>query len=167
MLLYNKSLDPMHTLLRVSTIIFFLKKRSIEKDRLRLFDFILSNPSFIPQMSLGKDVQKEKNYFKIYENKYRVFDARNLFESMRPIQDAVFYNLVGMEVLEEIEYGAWFEMKPDILPGGLKEIIVSSGGSVSFDVIDFLNTVLSEVEFLGAKGLKDRSGLMEHRYDAV
>lgn len=53
MLLYNKALDPYHTMLRMVAVLAAVSARqsSIEVDRLRILDFLVAFPSHVSLMS--------------------------------------------------------------------------------------------------------------------
>ena len=71
MLVYNKSIDVNHTVLRLSALSMELDGKEVEKDRLRILDFILAHPVHISKMKLGRDMVKERNVFKSFTNNYQ------------------------------------------------------------------------------------------------
>lgn len=167
MLFYNKSLDVNHTLLRVSSIVMQFDTKTIEVERLRIFDFIVSNPVHISQMSLGVDLIKERNKFRGYKNRYQKFDPKSLFETMRPIQEAVFATLKEFNVLIEIENSTRLRINSNALPEELISIAQNNSNSISIQAIDFIKTHLIDYELIGGRGLKSASRLMEYKYDAT
>jgi hypothetical protein len=98
MLLYNKALDINHTFLRLISLLIYTKPRTVEKDKLRIFDFLITNPAYITKISLKREHLKAKNAFKSYENSYQSYDAIRLFENMKPIQEVVIHKLLEMGV---------------------------------------------------------------------
>jgi len=167
MLFYNKSLDVNHTLLRVSTIVMLLDTKTIELERLRIFDFIVSNPVHISQMSLGADLIKAKNTFRLYKNRYQNFDPKSLFESMRPIQETIFVTLKEMKVLTEIENSTRLVINSKSLPKELISIALNDSNSISKQALDFIAAHLIDYDLIGVRGLKSASKLMEYKYDAT
>lgn len=165
MLLYNKALDTNHTLLRIISIILKLDLKEIEEERMRIYDFIVTNPIHISKMALGKDLVKSRNVFKNYENRYQQYDPMALFEVMRPIQGAVFYSLKEMGVLLENTSTGRYTIQLDSIPIELKGIALDKENSISNQAIDFICEYLVELPLVGPKGLKYASHLMEYRYD--
>jgi hypothetical protein len=139
---------------------------AIEVERLRIFDFIVSNPVHICKMSLGADLVKERNKFKDYNNRYQNFDPRSLFESMKPIQEAVIANLKELGALIEIEGSFRLKISTDLIPEKLIALSKSEENSISKHALDFIKTHLLDYDLIGDKGLKSASNLMEYRYDA-
>lgn len=167
MLLYNKALDPYHTLLRFIVIITSVDKKVIEDERLRIFDFILANPSHIEKMSLGQELSQEKNIFKKYRSNYNHFDPIMLFESMRPIQQAVVSSLLEMTVLTNLEGTTRYQINLANLSEQLTEMAQDKHNSIPKDVVTFIKSYLVNFDLLGNKGLKGASKLMEYKYDLV
>ncbi|MBU2969827.1 hypothetical protein KO527_10760 [Pseudoalteromonas sp. C2R02] len=166
MLLYNKALDPNHTLLRVVSILIKLKITEIERDRIRIFDFLVANPAYIVKISISKNLLKEKNKFKGYENRYQNYNPINLFESMSSIHDSVIFTLVAMGVLTELQDNDRYNFNLDNLPSDIKKIALDIENSISDQAINFICNYLQEIKLTGDKGLKCISKLMEYKYDA-
>ena len=87
MLLYNKAVDVNHTILRISALTLELNGMEVERDRVRILDFIVAIPVHISKLTLGQDMIQERNVFKAYKNNYQSYSDYNLFEMMKPIQD--------------------------------------------------------------------------------
>jgi hypothetical protein len=166
MLLYNKSLDVNHTVLRISSILIHTNIETIEIERLRIFDFIVSNPVHISKMSLGADLLKEKNKFRDYRNRYQNFEPKSLFESMRPIQEIVIANFKELGSLVQIEESFRLKIAANLIPEELIALAKSDENSISKQTLDFINAHLLDLNLTGKKGLKYASNLMEYRYDA-
>lgn len=167
MLLYNKALDTNHTLLRIVSIILKLDVKVIEEDRIRIYDFIVTNPVHISTMPLGRDLVKNRNVFKCYENRYQKYDPIGLFRTMRPIQDAVFCSLKEMGVLKKQNHTDRYLVELGFIPEVLKDIALDKENSISSQAIDFICDHLVDLSLVGPKGLKCASMLMEYRYDAA
>ena len=165
MLLYNKTLDPNHTVLRLVSIVQSFENKTIEKDRLRIFDFILANPFHIYKMSLPQDYRSYKNEFKKYGNSYNKFDARSLFENMRPIQEVCINRLLEVNILKEVEKTDRLQISPNNIPENLLTIVTSESNSISKPALAFINEKLGQYNLLGTRGLKAASNLMEFKYD--
>lgn len=167
MLLYNKALDTNHTLLRIVSIIFYSEIDEFEEDKLRILDFIVAHPFYISEMSLEQSVLKIKNGFKKYKNSYSQYDAKNLFEAMRPIQIAAILSLSAVGVLERKNNSNRYKKNNLNIPESLLELIVAQENSIPHEAIEFISKHLVGLKLVGRKGLKDASKLMEHKYDAA
>lgn len=167
MLLYNKSIDPLHTFVRIASVISILGNVTVEKDKLRLFDFLISNPEYIVKIKLPQELLKEKNSFKCFKNKYRNYNAKNLFDSMKPVQDIVFLNMINFGVLETKDSNESFTINLEALSGEVEGIINSNDNSVPKQALEFISKHLCTMSLLGSNGLKARSGLMEYKYDFI
>ena len=167
MLLYNKALDTNHTLLRLASLLIYVEPNILEKDRIRIFDFLIANPAYISQIAMNKEHLKAKNLFKIYENSYQNYDPVRLFDNMRHIQESVIYKLLDLGVLSEVEESDKYEVNLLKIPMPIKELAADKENSVSHQAIDFIKKYLTDVTLTGPKGLKYISKLMEYRYDVL
>jgi len=167
MLLYNKALDKNHTLLRVIAILLECGSNEIEEDRLRIFDFIVANPIHITQMSLSRDIIKQKNSFKDYANRYQSYDPKNLFESMKSIQNAVFIYLIEIGSITKTSSGGRYKINIELIPAFLSDIAKDPLNSISRKAISFIFDHLFKLDLVGRNGLKQASKLIEHKYDSI
>lgn len=167
MLVYNKSIDVNHTVLRLSALSMELNGKNVEKDRLRILDFILAHPVHISKMKLGRDMVKERNVFKSFNNNYQNYSDNNLFEIMKPIQDMAlcYLETIGVIIFNkennrlDIDYN---KVSPEI-----KNIISQELNSISEQTIIFIRNHLINMELVGNNGLKAASNLMGCKYDAI
>lgn len=146
-------------------MIFYFPYDEIEKDRLRIFDFIISNPVHIQRMTLRSELLKKKNLFKEYGNRYQNFDPYGLFESMRPVQSAVFLKLKEIGVIKEHPVSERYILNSNALPNELIDVIKDVNNSISKQAIQFIVDNFVGQPLLGPKGLKYASKLMEYKYD--
>jgi len=171
MLLYNKALDPFHCYLRISCLISLAEINEIEEDRLRILDFIMANPSHVASMSLGKDLVTARNTFKAFESDYNRFEPRTLFESMRPIQQAVISSMTESGIFVVVEGTRRYKINAVVFRDFFPEeyFFQASIGveSIDWSVLEFIKEYLLGFELLGPKGLKYASKLMEYRYDVI
>ena len=90
-----------------------------------------------------------------------------LFERIRPFQEAALDTLArhGFFSAEALEDG-WVVPGSEALPGRLGERIKQINTDEA-DLMKALGTIAAGYALDGTNGLKDRTGLLEHRYDAV
>ncbi len=169
MLLYNKALDPNHTILRIISIALKLniEELEIEKDKIRIFDFLIANPAYISKLTIEKDLVKAKNEFKIYENNYQNFDPVRLFETMTPICDVALAVLKEMQIISLHSESKRCVFHIGNIPPRIAEIVSNKENSVSTQALDFISDHLQIKPLTGPLGLKSITKLMEYRYDAV
>jgi hypothetical protein len=169
MLLYNKALDPNHTILRIISLALKLsiEELEIEKDKIRIFDFLIANPAYISKLSVEKKLVKTKNKFKIYENNYQNFDPVRLFETMSPIYDIALAVLKEMQIITLHSKSKRCVLHIGNIPTQIAKIASNKENSISIHALDFISDHLQEKSLTGPSGLKSISKLMEYRYDVI
>lgn len=165
MLLYNKALDPNHTLLRMAALLIYWKAESLEIDALRLFDFLIANPAHIQKLSVPRDRFTDKNEFKNYKNRYQNFDPKSLFNAMKEIHFLAIERLVVLGVLQKDNNSSEYQVILENIPQGLKSLAESKENSISSQAIDFIVKNLISISITGSDGLKKITSLMDYRYD--
>jgi hypothetical protein len=166
MLVYNPVFDAYHCVFRMLAILEL--SESIELDRLRILDFVLCFPSTVTTFKLAKDLGKVKAAAKALENPYReAMAADRVFLSLRPTQDGALGCLAA----------AGFVARSALSIGRVTRTAVSIPREIETRLVDlmkresfYFNAIalsLINMPLLGPGGLKDRSGLMEYRYDSV
>ncbi|AMX95904.1 MULTISPECIES: ABC-three component system middle component 5 [Mesorhizobium] len=168
---FQPAFDAFHAVFR------FLRLRNVlgpsealAYDKLRILDFYLLFPHKVRDIRLTAQHQK----FKKLSDRYaftkpygELPDARLVFERMRPMQAAAIQtlaakSLVSVDALAQKEVRA----TGSTIPRSLAERVAEINESQS-DLMDFLATLASDYPLQGDNGLKARTGLLEHRYDAV
>ncbi len=165
MLLYNKALDPNHTLLRMTALLISWKVEGLEIDALRLFDFLIANPAHIQKLSVPRGKFSDKNNFKIYKNRYQNFDPKGLFNAMKEIHFLAIERLILLEVLKVDENSIGYDVNLENIPEGLKILAESKENSISSQAIDFIVENLTSISVTGSDGLKKITRLMDYSYD--
>lgn len=168
MLLYDWTKDPHHTLLRISIILKILHEKGIkeiEYDRLRILDFILAKPTIITEMVFDKNWRGNKSTFKNLKHGYNSFPKEILFHQMKDIFDIVINSLEKLTVIvSDMSISPRYNIKIENLSINLQAVIETQQ-SINFDAITLIKNHLIDYPLLGRGGLKDRSKLMEYKYD--
>lgn len=167
MLVYNKSIDVNHTILRISALSMLLDGKEVEKDRFRILDFILAHPVHISKMKLGRDMMKERNLFKSFRNNYQIYSDNNLFEMMKPVQDMAIFYLEAIGVVSYNKVKHRFNIDYDKMDPEIKRIVSQDSGSISFQTINFIKDYLIDMDLVGDNGLKSASNLIGFKYDSI
>lgn len=166
MLIYHPAYDAYHCVFRI--LLIANSASSLEVDKVRLLDYYLTFPSEVAAIRLPPGSNEIRQQAKAFRNVYCApVSARSAFRDLRHVQEAALRCLTASGHLDR-----------SAMEGGF---IVRSKAGLAADLVDRLadyrlarepvaTFVLSELAawpLLGPSGLKDRSGLMEYRYDAV
>lgn len=165
MLLYNKALDVNHTLLRMTALLINWNTETVERDALRLFDFLIANPAHIQKLSVPRDKFIEKKEFKIYRSRYQNFDAISLFNAMKEIHLIVIGRFVEIGILQLDKNKYQYKVNLTRIPYDLKVLAESKENSISSQAIDFIVENLTPLSVTGSDGLKKITNLMDYKYD--
>ena len=168
---FEPALDPYHTMFRTLRLLPIVGPiGKLERDHVRILDFFLVFPFKISDLRL----KQEHRRFRALGNRYAAQkpyaeqpESALLFQRMGSVSDAAFQSLTTKGFVDGGEYDAgWVKPIKNWIPDELEERI-QAANSGQQDLMDFLNTLAREYALGGENGLKHRSGLMEHRYDAV
>ncbi|MDX0509606.1 hypothetical protein GOE04_16390 [Sinorhizobium medicae] len=168
---FEPALDPYHTMFRGLRLLPIVRPIGrLEREHVRILDFFLVFPFKLPELRL----KQEHRRFRALGNRYAVQkpyaeqpESSLLIKRMAPISDAAFQSLAAKGFIDGSDYDAgWVKPVEKWIPDELSGKI-EAANSDQQDLMDFLGTLASEYDLGGENGLKHRSGLMEHRYDAV
>ena len=170
-LTYNEAFDPYHAVFRYIRI---WKGCDLDGkthfDMLRILDFYLLFPFRIQNMSLFAQDRGWRRISKAYEYQKpygELPDDVTVFSRMEPFQRAAISSLVKSGVLSA---DAWRNNQVEFLSTELPPQLVNrcfSLNSAMQDIIEILCGLRERYPLLGRSGLKDRTGLLEFRYDSV
>jgi hypothetical protein len=166
-LAYHPALDPYHAALRILQILDY-HETEYELDALRILDFFLVFPEEIGSIRLPKHAQSWRAQFSSPANPYWFEGDRLLaFAQMKIIQNTALSLLSAKGLIDpnSLRRGR-VKLVPDKIPPQL-EALLSDKNAESASLVTFLVSVLGELPVRGRDGLKDRSKLMEFRYDTV
>lgn len=172
MIVYNQALDLYHTIYR---FLQFLNRFEsgvlIEVDRLRIWDFYLLFPSKIHDIRLKQnesDIRKiRKEFIKDVNNPYeRISEDRKIFEKIKPYQLAALnciasYGIIDKALLNQQRISI---TQKDILNEFVKNFEELSPKEKN--VIALMTSHYFQLSLFGSDGLKNRTNLMESKYDA-
>ena len=170
-LTYEPAFDPLHAMYRA------LRLRDgtaadlrVPRDMFRILDFYLLFPERLQNMRFRQDHRRLKT-LALATKRAPSYGPRPedpvLFERMRPFQDAAVDTLaLHYYFSPEALADGWVESEPTDVSPDLGEKI-RSANEKEVGLMVALRTIAAEYPLEGPNGLKDRSGLLEHRYDAV
>lgn len=171
MIIYNQAFDLYHAIHR---LLLFLNKfdegSSIEIDRVRIWDFYLLFPNQIHNIRLKRTDDKirlfRKDLIKKTKNPYdEIPDNRKVFEKIRPYQMAAINCIASYGIIDKDE------LRTDQISIINKSRIldyVKHLGELSEkenNIIILMTTYYSTINLSGSDGLKDRTNLIESKYD--
>lgn len=170
---YQPAFDPYNAIFRILQLRnggWF--EKAIPYDALRIADFFLLFPFYLQDKdnrykrehrsirSIGQKYEAVKPYS-------RLPDKRTLFRRIEPFQVAAIGSLVSSgfvqaEGWEQHTVKATETELPQTLSTRLQDEI-----SANRELIEAILKLLQEYPLTGKDGLKDRTGLLEYRYDVV
>lgn len=170
-LTYNEAFDPYHAVFR------FLRLHlacdigaKLPFDTLRILDFYLLFPFRLQAMKLFASDSGWRKISKTYEGRapYGAMpEDSTIFARMEPFQRAAVASLVNSGYLAP---DAWetneVQFKTEILPSAVVARCLAVNAQMK-DIIDILCQIKSRYPLGARDGLKDRTGLLEYRYDPV
>jgi hypothetical protein len=170
-LTYEPAFDAYHAAFRSLRLRpIFRKENPLHRDHVRIIDFYQLFPHRIEGIRLLPQHRKFRRLAKAYEVKKPYGeqpDDRLLFDRMEPLQMTA---LDTLSALEYIEGDSWKRgeviatAKP--LPEPLAQRI-EEANLADAELEAFLSILGSDYDLVGSNGLKARTGLLEHRHDAV
>lgn len=170
-LTYNEAFDPYHAVFR------FFRLRSacsldpsIPFDMFRILDFYLLFPFRLQGMKLYDSDTSWRKISKAYSFQVPYGDLPDdvvIFSKMETFQHAAITSLVASGFLEA---AAWESRQVTCTAKNIPDDMLKRCDEVNAKMTDFL-AILSELKkrypLGGRDGLKDRTGLLEYRYDPI
>ena len=168
---YQPALDPFHTVFRLMRLRdAVLVGGPLHEDHLKILDFFLLFPFRLSILRLRPAHRRFRRLAEKYNTlaPYRHHpEDRMLFDRMKPIQSAGLSTLSAKELINIQQYRLGIVLRtpsgvPDVLSHRINQLYAEQE-----DLMEFLVILARQYDLLGPDGLKARSGLLEHRYDAV
>jgi hypothetical protein len=170
-LTYEPAFDPLHSVFRALRLREGLgAPLRLPRDQFRILDFYILFPADLQSVRLRPEHQRLKRRAAATKRAPSYGprpEAAVLFERMRPFQEAALDTLALHGILSNnaLEEG-WVEQGDERILPELGER-VKAANAAEEELIAALRTIATGYLLEGANGLKDRTGLLEHRYDAV
>jgi hypothetical protein len=172
MIIYNQAFDLYHAIFRMLQLLYRVDdKKLIDIDRLRIWDFYLLFPNEIYNIKPKKhevDFKKRLKQLTVKkDNPYqKVFDNRKTLEKIKPYQLSALHCLASYGIIDK---SSLFQDRILIKSTKLLKEHVEAIGSLSSreqNIITIVTSDFYDVSMIGKDGLKNRSNLIESKYDA-
>lgn len=166
MLIYDPALDPYHCAIRVLTVLENGPIPDLPIDSVRIADFYLAYPSKVAEIRLPNSMVKIRKYARELATPYRnPFGLKSAFDRMHPIFQATISTLAAANHIDtDLMKRGFLQRTETPLPADLQKVIREYLTRQS-KIRNFIARDLTAIPLLGSGGLKDRSGLLEYRYD--
>lgn len=171
MILYNNAFDLYHTIFRILHLLSKIEEdKVIEIDRIRIWDYYLL---FTNEIFNIKPRKNKKEYNQLLKelnirknNPYQqIYDQRKTLEKIKPYQLSALNCLASYNIIDK-EYLLKEEVK--INSFDLLKRYTQSAGDLSDrekNIITIMTSFFRDISLIGNNGLKERSNLMESKYD--
>ena len=172
MIVYNQAFDLYHTIFRFLQFLNRFDNGSIiEIEKLRIWDFYLLFPNRIHHIRLKQtesDIRKlRKEFIKDSNNPYeKIPEDRKVFEKIKPYQLAALnciasYGIIDKSLLNQQRIAI---VNKEILGQFVNNFEELSAKEKN--IISLMTSHFNQISLFGSDGLKNRTNLMESRYDA-
>ncbi|AKP50238.1 ABC-three component system middle component 5 [Cyclobacterium amurskyense] len=171
MIVYQPAYDLYHSVYRlVKLLSFFHRGEFVEIDRLRIWDYYFLYPNRLKYVKLKleeKDIKELiKNYILRPDNPYElIFDDRKMFEKIRPYQMSAIKYLASIGVINKdyLKENKVTKISEDVFRKINEELETMT---VQEDnTLKLLTSHFFLVPLYGKDGLKEKTNLLESRYD--
>lgn len=168
MLSYDKSFDPLHTSLRMLRILEALPAEQHPTELVRILDFYLAFPHKISEIRVPRALLSLKKRFVRPANPYIFLgDSFFQFSRMKVIQETAFRLLSGRGLISVEVLAKGYATRTDVPLSEKLQNLIKELNEGQADLLGVLTDELAQIPLLGVGGLKDRTGLIDFRYDAV
>lgn len=166
MLLYHPAFDFHHSLFRLLLLVEGLEGKSIEPERLRIFDFYFLFPHEITFIRVAKLQVPLKLKFSNYPQYEAISNPAKVFYRLEPVFENSLKTLVaaGILVSETKKKASVVYRSAFAVPKAL-EVALANRKQESADVIQFLTSELYPFPLQGPDGLKARTNLLPSKND--
>lgn len=163
MLVYHPAFDIYNCAFRMLQLLYYAKDSEIEVDRLRIWDFYLTFPNEARRIKFPKDMIELKKIFKNQpDNPYEdLIDSKRIINRMKPYQLAALRYLTSYGLIDNALFVKKIIKRTDkVLPLDLEEKLLE----INIEKENIIKLVQG-FSYLGLFGIKERTGLLEFRYD--
>ncbi len=166
MLIYHPAFDIYNCVFRMLQLLTHMKQEEVELDRLRIWDFYLTFPNEARNISYPTALSDLKGIFKKKDpNPYEdLIDPKRIIERMKSFQLSALkciasYGLIDSKLLSKNIVRRTDKQIPKELAEKFNKLTIEKSNIMKL-IVGFW-----ELPLYGKFGLKDRTGLIEFKYD--
>ncbi len=163
MLIYHPAFDIHHYIFRILQLLIKLGNETHDIDRMRILDFYLLFPEELNRVRFPKAIKHIKrplqNPYETIENPNRLFHQLEKYY-LTAIKCLAAYNLIDPCLLLEGKIKRTAQDISDSLLKMLEEANARNPG-----LLGLLSGPFHDIDLYGKSGLKDRTKLLESKYD--
>lgn len=168
---FQPALDPYHTIYRLLRLLPTARLVGrLELNHVRILDFYLAFPFRLSAIRVRPEHRRFKGIAKLYDYAAAYGDIPEdqiIFDRMLPIQQTAIQHLAACKIISPSDFGeGWFTP----IETSISEELVSritAANQQDHQLMNCLGILALAYPLSGAGGLKERTRLMEHRYDAA
>jgi len=166
MLIYHPAYDAYHCSIRMIALLTWMNQIDIEKAR--ILDFYLAFPGAATELRLPSHMTAARRVFQSMKNVYRdPVSAKRTFTDMRHVQLAALSCLAAAGIVDGQKLREGVALRtamplPIAISRAVEDFIAQEE-----ELLDILGNGIANIPTAGPNGLKDRSQLLEYRYDPV
>jgi hypothetical protein len=167
MLVYHPAFDLSHGLFRMLRLLEANPERRMKWDTFRILDLYYLFPHLLEAARLPRTMTKRKRDFGKLGSKYtRVPTPRMFIQQLRGIHESIARSLAAKGFIEPSKFDEGLLVRTEReIPAELVRMFADAAEDAA--LVDMLAIELAAIPLTGSDGLKDRTGLLEHRYDAA
>lgn len=167
MLIYSQAYDLYHTMFRILQIME-KSKQDLEVDKLRILDFYLAFPAELLEIRSFVGFKKYERFLKAESNTFeRVIDRKRLFFKMEHIQISAMKALISYDLFDATEFKNGKIKRTDVQLSENLSTRIQIANDENQNLITLITGPLASMNLYGHLGLKERTNLIEFKYDAV
>ncbi len=167
MLIYSQAYDLYHTMFRILQIME-KTEQDLEVDKLRILDFYLAFPAELLEIKSFRGFKKYEKFLKAESNSYeRVIDRKRLFFKMEHIQVSAMKALISYDLFDADEFKKGTIKRTDVQLSKSLSSRIQIANDENQNLITLITGPLASMNLYGHLGLKERTNLIEFKYDAV
>jgi hypothetical protein len=138
-------------------------ENNLEIEKLQLLDFYLLFPEQLNKFSFNRKMSKFKKYVPVENTYSSIKRPVLLFNKMESIQKLAINNLILLGFIKIDELGQEIiKSTKKVIPQKLLEKLIRSNNLTLKTLVE-----MSKIPLEGKNGLKERSNLIEYRYDSI
>lgn len=172
MIRYNQTFDLYHAVFRILHLLArFDEDDIIEVDKIRIWDFYLLFPDKIAEIRLKRnesDIRKlRKEFIKKTNNPYDfIAEERKIFEKLKVYQVSALTCISSYGLIDPLSLTQQRVVITD--KSSLKDLVdkLASLPAKEHNVVSLMTSHFYQMSLYGPDGLKNRTNLMESKYDA-